>query len=136
MKFSLTPGPRRPLDRQTAWGCLTANIFGLPGLGSLAAGRLTGYCQMALSLIGLALTTAFFVRFLVWYGSHSAELNQSDDDVLTPHFGILWSHLRWAFLGLGVFLIGWLWALMSGLAILAESKRSEPPKRIPPFLKP
>ena len=67
MKFSLTPGRNRPLDRQTAWGCFTANQFALPGLGSLAAGRRTGYTQMALALAGLALTGTFGIAFFVWF---------------------------------------------------------------------
>jgi hypothetical protein len=133
MKFSLTLGPRRPLDRQTAWGCLTANLLGVPGLGSLAAGRRVGYGQMILSLTGLALTSAFGVRFIVWYAAHSAEVNQVGDDGMA-HFGELWVHLRWAFLGIGVFVIAWLWALASSLSILAQAK-STVPKPVPPLIK-
>jgi hypothetical protein len=134
MKFSLTLGPRRPLDRQTAWGCLTANLFGLPGLGSLAAGRRIGYGQMILSLSGVALTSAFGIRFIIWFASHSTELSQLDDEGMS-HFGELWDHLRWALLGIGVFLTGWLWALASSLSILAQAK-SAGPKPAPPLIKP
>jgi len=134
MKFSLTPGPRRPLDRQTAWGCLTANLFGVPGLGSLAAGRRVGYRQMILSLSGLAITSAFGIHFIIWYSSHSADLNQFSDEGVT-HYGELWDHLRWALLGIAVFLTGWLWALASSLSILAQAK-SDGPKSSPPMIKP
>jgi len=134
MKFSLTPGPRRPLDRQTAWGCLTANLFGLPGLGSLAAGRRTGYGMMILSLTGLAMTSIFGIRFIVWYTAHSAEVNQLDEGGMSG-YGQLWDHLRWALAGIAVFLIGWLWALASSLSILAEAK-SNGGKISPPLIKP
>jgi hypothetical protein len=134
MKFSLTPGPRRPLDRQTAWGCLTANLFGLPGLGSLAAGRRTGYGMMVLSLTGLAITSVFGIRFIIWFTSHSAEMNQSGDGGMSG-FGELWAHLRWPLLGVAVFLAGWLWALASSLSILAQAK-SAGGKTSPPLIKP
>jgi hypothetical protein len=134
MKFSLTPGPRRPLDRQTAWGCLTANLFGLPGLGSLAAGRRTGYGMMILSLTGLAMTSAFGIHFIVWFTSHSSELNQPDEAGMAG-YGELWVHLRWALAGIAVFLTGWLWALASSLSILAQAK-SAGAKTGPPLIKP
>ena len=132
MKFSLTPGPRRPLDRQTAWGCLTANLFGLPGLGSLAAGRRTGYAMMILSLTGLAMTSVFGIRFIVWYTSHSAEVL---NDGGMSGYGELWDHLRLALAGVAVFLTGWLWALASSLSILAKAK-STGGKTSPPLIKP
>ena len=52
MKISLALGPRRPLSRQTAWGCLTTNLA-LPGAGSLVAGRVSGYPQLALGVGGM-----------------------------------------------------------------------------------
>ena len=134
MKFSLTLGPRRPLDRQTAWGCITANLFGVPGLGSLAAGRQVGYFQMLLSVGGLAITGAFGIRFLLWYLSNSAQINQVDDAGL-DQLGGIWLHVRWALLGIVVFACGWLWALMTSLSILASVK-SDTPKPVPPLIKP
>ncbi len=134
MKFSLIPSPRRPLDRKTAWGCLTTNLFGLPGLGSLAAGRVTGYAQMAFSLAGLAITTACGVRFVTWYFSGSNRLQQSNYD---PGESLreLWVHVRWPLLGVGVFLVGWIWALASSLSILAQAKSAEP-RPVPPRIQP
>src|SRR5277367_3163863 len=114
MKFSLTLGPRRPLDRQTARGCLMANLLGLPGLGSLAAGRRAGYAQMVLALGGLALTSAYGVRCLLWFASPSNGLEQLQDQT-GEYFALLWEHIRGAFLGFGVFACGWLWGLASGL---------------------
>src|ERR1700759_3260843 len=108
MKFSLTLGKRRPLDAQTARGCLMTNLFALPGLGSLAAGRPSGYAQMALSLGGLAVTTAFAVPAMRWLSSASNGLQQYQDQP-GIYFDQLWIHIRWAVLGFGIFLCGWLW---------------------------
>lgn len=134
MKFSLTLGQRRPLDRQTAWGCLTANLVGVPGLGSLAAGRRSGYGQMLLAVGGLAISSIFGVRFILWFISHSAQANQGDDAGLEQMQGI-WLHLRWALLGIVIFACGWLWALSSSLSILAGAKSGDV-KRVPPVIKP
>ena len=124
MKFSLTPGPRRPLDRQTAWGCLTTNQFGLPGLGTLAAGRRTGYGQMALSLAGMALTVAYGVRFITWFASQWDKLQQLQEEP-GVYFHEIWIHLRWPLLGMAVFLAGWLWALASSISIMLQAKSAE-----------
>jgi hypothetical protein len=134
MKFSLTLGPRRPLDRQTAWGCLTANLFGVPGLGSLAAGRRVGYVQMLLSVGGLAISSVYGIRFILWFISNSAQVNQLDDAGL-GQVGDIWLHLRWALLGIGVFACGWLWSLATSLGLLAEAK-SGTTKPAPPVIKP
>ena len=66
MKISLALGPRQPLSRQTAWGYLTSNLA-LPGSGSLLAGRISGYAQLALGLGGLLMTVVFGLRFMLWY---------------------------------------------------------------------
>lgn len=135
MKFSLTLGQRRPLDRQTARGCLTANLLGLPGLGSLAAGRKAGYAQMALSFAGLALTSVYGVRFLIWFSSTSTGSQQLDNQT-GEYFEQVWLHVRSAFLGMGIFLCGWLWGLASGLSILSEAHATDKPtiRPIPPKL--
>src|SRR5207245_11084787 len=54
------PG-RHEVDETRAWACLMANILVLPGLGSLIAGRRSGWPQAAGALGGFALT-------LVWLG--------------------------------------------------------------------
>jgi hypothetical protein len=109
-------------------------VFGLPGLGTLAAGHRTGYGQMVLSLAGLALTSVFGVHFVIWYVSHSTALNQLEDQA-GMDLGDIWIHLRWALLGVAVFLTGWLWALASGLSILARAKAAET-KPVPPLIRP
>lgn len=133
MKFSLTPGPRRPLDRKTAWGCLTTNQFGLPGLGSLAAGRVTGYAQMVFSLAGLGITAACGFKFVTWYFANWSQLQSSSDPTVALHE--LWLHLRWPALGLGIFLVGWLWALASSISILSQAKSTES-HPVPPRIQP
>jgi len=133
MKFSLTLGQRRPLDRQTAWGCLTTNLLGLPGLGSLAAGRRSGYAQMAFALVGLAITSVYGIRCLLWLTSSSNGLHDLEG-LPGEYFDLLWAHTRGALLGMAVFLCGWLWGLISGMSILAEARSNEktPARRIPP----
>jgi hypothetical protein len=129
MKISLALGERRTLSRQTAWGCLTTNLA-LPGLGSLLAGRVSGYPQAALGLSGLALTLIFGARFILWYIANWASLHNPDADPLAM-LGDLWLALRWPLLSFGIFLLGFLWALATSLQILGSARNATPPK-LPP----
>ncbi len=123
MKISLALGPRRPLSRQTAWGCLTTNLA-LPGAGSLVAGRVSGYPQLALGVGGMVLTMVFGLRFIGWFVANWARLHDPDVDPMTS-LSEMWLVLRWAVLGLGIFFAGWLWALVTSLLIVLSARKSE-----------
>src|SRR5208282_4617945 len=109
MKAFSANGPREPLSRQTAWGCLTTNLT-LPGFGSLAAGRASGYAQAALMICGMAITMIFGARFIIWYFANRGRLRDSDVDPVGA-LGELWINVRWPVLGFAVFFVAWLWAL-------------------------
>src|SRR5258708_33456343 len=130
-KISLALGKRRPLSRQTAWGCLTSNVA-LPGMGSLVAGRVSGYFQAALAISGMALTLIFGVRFIVWYVANWSKFYGPQTDPLGAWLE-LWLELRWALAGFGIFGIGWLWALGTSLGIIQGSRKTAAP---PPIMAP
>lgn len=113
-----------PLDRSTAWGCFMGNLA-LPGSGSLLAGRISGYGQGLLALVGVGLTTVFGLRFLVWGLTHWAQWQEADPDP-AERLLELWLGLRWTLLGMGVFAMSWLWALASSWGILREAARNAP----------
>jgi len=124
MKLSLALGQRRPLDRATAWGCLTTNLA-IPGCGSLVAGRVSGYLQFLIAIIGEVVSAYFCLKFMFWYQSNWTQMQQIQPDS-AANFHELWLRLRWFLLGLGVFGAGWLWALGSSLGILLEAKKAPP----------
>jgi hypothetical protein len=124
MKISLALGRPQALSRQTAWGCFSSNLA-LPGAGSLAAGRLSGYAQLALAVVGMILTVVFGLRFFAWYFANWSHLNETQDPL--EAFGALWFACRWALLGIVVFGFGWLWGLATGLHLVQMAKKSEPP---------
>jgi hypothetical protein len=128
MKISLALGERRPLSRQTAWGCLTTNMA-MPGFGSLMAGRISGYPQAFLMLVGMVLTTVFGVRFLLWMLANWGRLHDPATDHLEA-LSEMWLVLRWAFLGMALFGAAWLWALASSYGIVRSAKNdaSVPPR--------
>ena len=132
MKISLARGVREPLSSQTACGCLTSNLA-LPGSGSLLAGRASGYGQLLLALLGLVLSLIFGVRFLMWHVSNWSRLHGPDVDSIEA-LREIWVQLRWALLGLGIFLISMLWALITSFAILASSRRVDAPTKPPPLV--
>src|SRR5829696_7918265 len=100
MKISLALGPRRPLSRQTAWGCLTANLA-LPGMGSLVAGRRVGYAQLAVAVTSMFLTLILSGPFVVWFLANWSRLIEG------PYpfgaMGEMWRAFRWPLLCIGVF---------------------------------
>jgi len=121
MKISLALGKREPLNRQTAWGCLTANLA-LPGCGSLVAGRISGYGQLAFAAAGLMLTVTFGTRFIFWYLANWSQLQQPSDMDPFGTMSEIWLHVRWALAGIAVFSAGWLWALGTSLHLLRQAK--------------
>ena len=124
MKLSLALGQRRPLDRATAWGCLTTNVA-IPGCGSLVAGRVSGYWQFLIAMIGMGATVCFGFNFILWYVSNWSRMQQLQPDS-AANFHELWLRLRWFLLGVGLFGSGWLWALGCSLGILVEAKQTPP----------
>jgi len=131
MKISLALGPRRPLSRQTAWGCLTANLA-IPGVGSLMGGRIAGYPQAALGFGGLAMSLVFGLRFVYWSLVHWQELHGGEADPLEI-LSSLWFAGRWPLLGMATFGAGWLWALATSLNLL-RGAQSDSPAPQPPRL--
>jgi hypothetical protein len=131
MKVSLALGPRRPLSRQTAWGCLTTNIA-MPGFGSLMAGRVSGYAQAVLAVGGMGLTLVFGVRFIYWFITNWGRVHQPDADPFTA-MSEMWQFLKWPAIGFGLFGLGWLWALATSCLIVRSAQKPESPA-LPPRL--
>src|SRR6516164_4309482 len=124
MKISLALGPRAPLSRQTAWGCFTTNLA-LPGIGSLMAGRKAGYGQAALGFGGMGLSVLFGLPFMYWCLANWSRLYGDQADPVTS-MAELWTHMRWALVGIALFAAGWLWALATSCIILSESSPASP----------
>jgi len=101
---------------------MTANLA-VPGSGSLVAGRVSGYFQLVLAMTGVAITTVFGVKFMLWYVNNWANLQQSQPD-MAANFQELWSRLRPAVVGFAVFVTGLAWALASSVGILRESSKA------------
>jgi hypothetical protein len=119
-----------PLNRSTAWGCLTSNLA-LPGTGSLLAGRVSGYFQFSMALAGFGLTTVFGLRFIAWSISHWTDMQDIGVDPVDRLWD-MWLAMRWACLGLGLFGVSWIWGLASSLDILRRATRSAASK--PPVM--
>ncbi len=105
----------QPLDRSTAWACLMTNLLVFPGLGSILAGRRLGYAQLVLGLGGFGLNLYFVLRILHQWFHWDQE----------P--GPLMNDLVFSLLGLGVFLTGWIWGLVTGLALMRETRSIDKP---------
>ena len=103
-----------PLTPSRAKGCLAANLFLTPGLGSLLARRfVAGAGQLGVFLVG-------FVLFVVWFV-----------DEMRQFYGLMFSdnepHPRhWlGIAGVGICAFAWLWSLVTSLSLMREAKRNE-----------
>lgn len=124
MRTSSAAGPESSV--QTAWGCLTTNLA-VPGAGSFLAGRkVTGVLQLALAIVGTAFTLIFSVRFFAWYASNRLRLEELGVDDPLGVIAEMWLAVRWAIIGIGMFGMSWLWALLTGLQVLKAAKRNAP----------
>src|ERR1043166_812775 len=108
MKISLALGPRQPLSRQTAWGCLTANLA-LPGSGSLVAGRAIGYAQLVAAILAFVVSLVACAGAIVWFAGNWTRIMNPEDPLAM--MGEIWKAVRWSVLGIGLFLFSMLWAL-------------------------
>ncbi|MBI3416380.1 MAG: hypothetical protein HY043_13880 [Verrucomicrobia bacterium] len=141
MKISLALGPRRKLDRATAWACVLANQCALPGSGTLTAGRRIGFAQTALALVGFGPMILLSLRVLVaaYHFQQAADEFSSFGEIIDEvslrlrHIPQTWGLYFWIGApGLCLFALGWFWALTSSIAILAEAYSTP---RLPPFLR-
>jgi hypothetical protein len=103
----------QPLTRTKATICVALNLLVLPGLGTLITGRRSGWPQMMLSVVGFGLNCAW----AVWFFAVLLRSEQLPED-LTAH---IWVALS----GVVIFLVAWLWALVSSLQILREARSHE-----------
>lgn len=102
---------RRPLDRSTARNSVLINQLATPGLGSLLAGRwLAGIGQLLLALAG-------FVMVVGWFALAMIQLyRQINGDPAPKPVG--WLGETGGF----TFAAAWLWALITSLSLLRETK--------------
>ena len=100
-------------------------------MGSLVAGRASGYAQVTFAVTGTLLTMIFGVRFVVWYLANWSRFNGAQSDPLGS-LQELWLEVRWALGGIAIFGIGWLWALGTSLNIVRESRKAAAPPHSPP----
>jgi hypothetical protein len=109
---------------------MAANLA-LPGAGSLAAGRAVGYFQMATAFAGLIVSLVTGIPMIEWALANSARMSDPSAD---PFSGLLdlWQHARWPLVGVGLFVIGILWATATGMQLLAQAPREGVPPRINP----
>jgi hypothetical protein len=125
MKISLALGDPKALSRQTALGCLTTNLA-MPGFGSLIAGRRVGYVQAAIYLASFVVTILLGTRFIYWALQNWAWVHGEQGDQLDA-MAAMWKMARWPLIGILGFVVSWLWALATSLAIV----RSVPKPRDP-----
>jgi len=117
-----TSSAAKPLSPAAARNYVVLNQLGTPGLGSILAGwRFAGAGQLLLALSGSGMFIGWVFR---------AVYNQLVDS-MEPH-----SASRLGIVGVSIFAVAWIWALVTSRQILRAAKQSQPPGGIPPRLTP
>jgi hypothetical protein len=93
-----------------AWACLVANLFGIPGMGTVMAQRWEGVPQLALAIVGGILLTWWLVAFALAFLRTMTIPAPGGPD------------LRLGLWGVGLFGVAWVWALASSVAVLRVAK--------------
>jgi len=101
------------LDKTKARICVTLNLLVLPGLGTIIAGRRSGWLQAVLALAGFGLNIAW----ALWFFAGFLRSEELPEDVSSP--------VCLALAGFALFLIAWRWALASSLQILREARTTK-----------
>ena len=103
-----------PITKGRATGCLIANLFLTPGLGSLMGRRYPAAAgQLSVFLVGFGL-------FAFWALDTIRQYYQMIQSDITPHL-----HPLAAICGGGLCIASWLWSLFTSLSLLREAKRNE-----------
>jgi hypothetical protein len=113
------------LSRDRAWACVLQNLA-TPGIGSLKARRMfAGIGQLLLALAGCFLACAWVIGWS--YRIYQAQLGET-----IPQNSSGWLLIS----GVVCFGVSWLWALITCVSLVLQSKAAEPgnPKKIPPRL--
>jgi hypothetical protein len=121
MKRFSTPEPSKNLERPAVWACLLSNVLVLPGLGTFIVGlRITGVIQMLMSLAGMGISLGWFAWFFMEYYK-TREVQEA-----------LQVRLWLGFVGVGLFMLAWTWALATSLSIVirvySSTKKEVPPR--------
>lgn len=112
MSPSSTGGSPPPPDPAKAWGLAAANVLLWPGLGTALARRWSGLLQMGLSGGGLVMALVGLIGF---YGRW----------INTTEFpGWRDRYILSFIVGMGLFTITWLWALVSSIQIIRAARRT------------
>jgi hypothetical protein len=129
MKLNLKLGTRRPLTRAEAWGCVTANLA-VPGSGSLAAGRVVGYFQMALTIIGFVMTLVCAAGFFHWYFANAKQIAQMQETDPAGTLLSFWLAARGAMAGFALVAFALAWAAITSFQIVQAQRKEPAPPRI------
>ena len=120
--FLAPPSPNpKPLSRSRAWTCVVINQLAFPGMGTVMAGRWSGYVQSAIMLGGFFLTMGFMCCY---FASLFSFMAHSEGGEL--HLKELCRPYAWAGIsGVALCVVAWSWALVSSIAIMRSVSVSE-----------
>ena len=121
--------PGGPLTWGKACTCVLVNQLAAPGAGSLMGGWfLSGTIQLLASVTGFFLVVVWFIKLMGNYYS----LSDFSNPTTTAPMSQNWL----GFVGAGLFIFSWIWALVTSLLMLKQAWQFERAQPTPPALPP
>ena len=114
--------PPKPLSRSKAYTCVVINQLAFPGMGTVMAGRWTGYPQAAIMLVGFFLVMGFMCCYFASLAGFIMHSNGAEIKLKELCHPYAWAGLY----GLAACAVAWVWALVSSVAILHAAPPSVP----------
>jgi hypothetical protein len=122
MKISSARASSESSARETARGCFTTNLV-IPGLGSLVGGRKIGYLQLVLCYLGQGITLVFGIHLIYWSLANWSKIYHPNAEDPLANLREIWLQLRLPLLGILLFAIAWIWALLTSCRLLDDAKK-------------
>ncbi len=119
--FSVQP---EKMDKKTGLGVLMLNLV-LPGLGSIFAGRKSGYLQLLLSLISLGATLNYGFKLLMWFYRKRAQVPDLFFELHPDIRNELLDLIKPLVYALCIFFIALVWSLITNYSIIKQAKKSK-----------
>jgi hypothetical protein len=97
------------------------NQLAFPGLGTIMAGRRTGYLQALIMVIGFILATGYMVWFIICITRLALGETANEAEWTAQYHRYGWAGKY----GLALCIVAWCWSLVSSIGILRQSRQNK-----------
>ena len=125
----MQPSKDSPRSPANPWVCAGINQFAWPGVGSILGGRLIGFVQAGLMLLGFLLFVGFFLFYMKTMWDTFGDPNGNEEQWHAAYRPYMWTWI----VGLALCAISWGWSLLTSITMIRSAQQ---PPTLSPRLEP